>query len=689
MHHGPPPDPGRSPQGTPDELTTLVAKVNAATMAGDLDQTIDGLRQLLVRMPTHTRFLPMLVTALNNRGSRRQRAGDPAEALLDYQASLALMPDHPLARFNAALCRHALGAHEAALALMQAQVQAHPGDAEARLQLAQWYLPNNPDAARAELDALLAEPALRAQVSPRALAKTCAQADLGASCIDAFDKVEGDDALRLGLDLAETLSNGGDIDAATALYARCGERAARGRIAPGLIADLGQQLSIPPIAASIAQIEQIRAGLVRGLDWLEQRWQPDYLHQCERSLSQLAWGNFYPAYHGEDERPFQTRYAGLLERAVQALVPALREPPEPIRGRIALVSSFFRDCTVGAYFGGWVRWLRAAGFEVHLHQVGPQRDAQTERLAAEANQFHFHLGSIDAIAAAVRAGRPQALIFPELGMDRRMLPLAACRLAPIQLAGWGHPVTSGLGTLDGWFSCAGMEPPDAANHYREPLLPLPGLGVDYRRPPAPPALSRAALGLPDDAVLVLVPQSLFKLHPDNDHLLAALAAARQRVRLLLFEGEHWQWRRQLMQRLRPVFSAFGADADRATVWSPLVGRERYLQINAACDFMLDSLHWSGGNTTLDALCSGLPVLTTSGRFMRGRQSAWMLQRLGLPSLVCSDAAGLLARAIELADAGDERAALRRTIVERLDPLFDAAPQREAFLRHLRHFCPSG
>jgi predicted O-linked N-acetylglucosamine transferase (SPINDLY family) len=53
--------------------------------------------------------------------------------------------------------------------------------------------------------------------------------------------------------------------------------------------------------------------------------------------------------------------------------------------------------------------------------------------------------------------------------------------------------------------------------------------------------------------------------------------------------------------------------------------------------MLDTMHWSGGNTSLDALSSGLPIVTLEGRFMRGRQSAAMLRTVGVEELIARDA----------------------------------------------------
>jgi hypothetical protein len=83
-----------------------------------------------------------------------------------------------------------------------------------------------------------------------------------------------------------------------------------------------------------------------------------------------------------------------------------------------------------------------------------------------------------------------------------------------------------------------------------------------------------------------------------------------------------------------------------------------------CDAMIDTLHWSGGNSSLDALACSLPVVTLPGAFMRGRQSAGMLSLLGVPELIAADHAGYLAIAARL--AGDEswRRSSRRASVRR-------------------------
>jgi predicted O-linked N-acetylglucosamine transferase (SPINDLY family) len=96
------------------------------------------------------------------------------------------------------------------------------------------------------------------------------------------------------------------------------------------------------------------------------------------------------------------------------------------------------------------------------------------------------------------------LLYPEIGMDATTVRLASLRLARVQLASWGHPITTGLPTLDGYLSAQALEPAGAAAAYREALLLLPRLGCSYvpfRTPAAPVDVADFGV-MPADRVLV-------------------------------------------------------------------------------------------------------------------------------------------------------------------------------------------
>jgi CRISPR-associated protein Csy1 len=256
------------------------------------------------------------------------------------------------------------------------------------------------------------------------------------------------------------------------------------------------------------------------------------------------------------------------------------------------------------------------------------------------------------------------------------------RLAPVQCAGWGHPVTTGQAAIDHFLTCGEMEPPEAQSHYTENLVALPGIGTRYERPAAPRATSRAAAGLPPSGHLYLCPQSLFKIHPDNDALFARVLAADPTGRLVFFRDHDDPITEHFRQRLCGVLASQGIDGAARTLFLPRVGHGEYLQVNALCDVMLDTLHWSGGNTSLDALASGLPLVTLPGRFMRGRQSYAMLRLAGLDDLVAKDADDYVRIAVRLATDRAWREAVAARLRDAVPRLFDdRAPiaALEAFL----------
>jgi len=103
---------------------------------------------------------------------------------------------------------------------------------------------------------------------------------------------------------------------------------------------------------------------------------------------------------------------------------------------------------------------------------------------------------------------------------------------------------------------------------------------------------------------------------------------------------------------------------------PAVSHDDYKRINQLCDVMLDTLHWSGGNTSLDALAMGLPIVTLPGEFMRGRQTMAMLKLLGVEELIAGSTEEYLAIARKVATDRSFRNDVSQKILKRRDRLFD-------------------
>jgi predicted O-linked N-acetylglucosamine transferase (SPINDLY family) len=179
-----------------------------------------------------------------------------------------------------------------------------------------------------------------------------------------------------------------------------------------------------------------------------------------------------------------------------------------------------------------------------------------------------------------------------------------------------------------------------------------------------------------------VPQSLFKIHPDNDALIADVLARDPKGVALFFASGQEILTQLFAGRLARAFEARGLDIhERAIFMRSNIPHPTYLRLNELCDVMIDTLHWSGGNTSLDALASGLPVVTLPGTLMRGRQSQAMLRGMGAPELVASTPEDLVAKVVALGTDAERRRALSARLLANRGEIFE----REEPIRALEEF----
>ncbi len=456
---------------------------------------------------------------------------------------------------------------------------------------------------------------------------------------------------------------------------------------PGdLKAALGANLLLPAVYRGVDDLERWRADYVEGLAALEGSRERFGFRNPREAMLQARWTNFYLAYQGREDRELQSRFGDFMLGVLREPMAALLRPRVPVAGRdrirVGFCSHFFFNCTVGRYFASWVTRLDRSRFEVYVYYTNEWMADDTRVIAAAADEFrHLPGRSYDVVAQEIAAGELDALVYPELGMHGETFSLASLRLAPVQVAGWGHPTTTGLPNIDYFVSSREMEPGDAAASYRERLVLLPGLGTRYGMPAAPHSATREEFGLPAGANLYLVPQSLFKIHPENDALLAEVMAADPNGRLVFFVAPYDAVTGAFQARLVESLGRHGLTLENRAIFLPYMTHAEYLRVNAVCDVMLDTLHWSGGNTSLDALACALPVVTLPGHLMRGRQSMAMLRMLGMDDLVAADVAGYVAAAVQVGTDRALRASLSARIQKGLGALFD----RDEPIRELEAF----
>jgi CRISPR-associated protein Csy1 len=574
----------------------------------DLPAAIGAFAQAVKHEPGHAR-------AWNNLGNAQWQHGDVENAVASFQRAIAIKPDYALAYGNLGSALRSLGRRR--------------------------------DSEKALLHALRLDPKLvSAMQALGALHKENGKVDEAVALYACAAQLSPGDPIPC-MHVARLLGERDDLAGAKRVYVEAARRD------PAMLsAWIGQHLLLPQIYRDGDHVDEARRGFDEGLRSLENGLPAAAANLAhDRRIDNLRWTNFLLAYQGRDDRALQERYgrlvAGMLAPG-SAPVPRARTRAARERIRIGFVSAFFRESTVGNYFVSWITDLPADTFDVHVYHLHGTRDSVSMRLKEAASVFRECPRLMPSrVARTIRDDGLDVIVYPELGMDATTFVLGALRLAPVQCTGWGHPVTTGHPAIDVYFSSEAMEPPGAQRFYSERLVMLPGIGTRYSMPDVPERRTREQFGLPEDRPLYLCPQSLFKVLPDDDALFARVLAAVPEAGLVMCNGRNDHVTQLYRARLASALARQGVDAAARVYWLPTLSHGDYLRANAVCDAMLDTTHWSGGNTSIDAIAAGLPIVTIEGDFMRSRQSAAMLRMAGAGGLIARSHDDYVAKAVAI------------------------------------------
>lgn len=610
------------------ELAALMRRV------GQTEQAIDEYR-IAVRMN------PTDGEAFYNLGNALLSLRDFAAAAAAYQQTLSISPADIDANLNLGVARKELGQLAEAKTSFQRTLALKPDSAEALVNLGLVArTENNLDAAADYYHRALALQPNHALAHAHFGALLQAQGRLSAAVQSLHRAIE----CRPGYATAHSRL--------AAVYEELGQwRKSREhyaealRLAPSDALRIRAALVLPIIAESQAEIDEARRQVRNDLAELEQQ-----ALRIDDPVNEVSVPLFYLAYQGKNECELQTRFAELLRRTTPSLSFTASHigktiPTHGRRIKIGFVSQNLRAHTIGKLSAGLIRELDRRRFEVTVFQFPGHDDSMSRFIADSANNVIVLPWPLAEARDAIAARELDVLYFPDVGMDPTTYFLAHARLAPVQCVTWGHPLTTGISTIDYFISSRDLEPADADAHYREKLVRLEHLTNYYYRPDAAPReRSRADYGIDPQAHWYTCPQTLFKLHPDNDALWTKILQADPLATIVLLEGKHAAWQELLRSRLA---KSLGADVSRVR-FVPRQTLVDFQQLLALSDVMLDPLHFGGGDTSYEGFAVGTPIVTLPGNFLRSRITYTMYRQMGLDELVAQNAEDYVTKAVRLA-----------------------------------------
>lgn len=272
-------------------------------------------------------------------------------------------------------------------------------------------------------------------------------------------------------------------------------------------------------------------------------------------------------------------------------------------------------------------------FELYI--LCPERPPNVETFLEELSLTEYlHATSYEDIKTLLRKRQMDVIIYTDIGMRPMSTKVASQRIAPLQLAFWGHPETTGLPTIDYYVSAERFEPPEGHLNYTEKLLKLPGIGTSYYPSEiTPEPLDYKSLGIIEHLPIILCPGTPFKYNEDFFHVLGRILKQAGPMNLVFFEHPKTQGlTNKLRVKLDEVLRAAPVDAINLT-FIPWQSEAKFRGLLSEATLMLDTIHFSGFNTVAQAVASACPVVTFEGNYMRGRLGSGLLREMGLDELV--------------------------------------------------------
>jgi protein O-GlcNAc transferase len=600
----------------------------ACKALGRLDEAVACYREAL-------RLQPDFADAHANLGNALMEQDRNKEAIASYQEALRLRPDQAEVRCKLGNALLLQGRREEAAACFRRVLQAQPDHALAHHNLGIALQ----EQGRAKEAAACFRQALRRNPG---LAKTHFR--LGNACkdLDRLDEAEAcyREALRLEPDSADVLCSLGNL--------------------------LNTQGELDEALACYRQALAL---------------QPDHAACHGNYLLTLHYG------HGNDGQRIFEEYLGWARRHAQPLTPAcphFANDPNPDRR--------LRIGYLGALVPHFLEPVLAARDRTKVYVVcylsfsWPQ--SETARLRSLADRWHDVVGWPDErVAGLVREEQIDILVDLAGHAGGGRLLVFARKPAPVQVAAFGYPGTTGLSAIDYRVTDSYLDPPGRSEaFYTEELVRLPETAWCYRPPAAPPVGPLPALRA---ARLTFASYNrLAKLTPAVIALWSQVLRALPGSRLLLAaSGSRGD------DRIRHAFEQHGIGRERVEL-RPRRPLDQYLELYQDVDIGLDPFPFTGGITTCDALWMGVPVLSLAGSTCVARQGVSLLSNAGLHDWIAQNPEEVvdLARrwAQDLPGLGRLRAGLRHAL--KRSPLLDGRRYtrhlEEAYRTMWRRWCAS-
>lgn len=351
--------------------------------------------------------------------------------------------------------------------------------------------------------------------------------------------------------------------------------------------------------------------------------------------------NFHLAYQQKNDLELNKKYYNLLSK----IYPENKrfKIDQFIENKILFVSGFFHKHTVSKIFFNFVEEVaNIKKYEVHMLHLSHTEDDWTT-LYRNLNGKFYQKTSINEIYNFLMKEKFKTIIFLDHAMNNITQAILNVKLAKKYIMLWGHPITTGSRNVDFFVSSKFMDNNNQAN-YSEKLLLLDGIGFNYKVDKNLNSLKKI---IPKNNSFY-IPQALFKFLPKYDHLLGVLLEQNKNSTISIIKDKDPHYTKIFVERLlknkkinknfKRIFFLDGQD-------------KKFNFINKLMEhkIVMDTVGWSGGNTSIEAIYLDKPIITLEANTLRGNHTSAILKQINLEILIAKNYSEYLALAKKIND----------------------------------------
>lgn len=322
---------------------------------------------------------------------------------------------------------------------------------------------------------------------------------------------------------------------------------------------------------------------------------------------------------GDRDRHVKTRINTIARRTMNQ-IPI---QPRPNPRKIAVMS----DCWKKGHsvYRTLAEYVRALRPEFHVTGIRAllSKEEYDDSLFDATIKLEVNNGVLD--IAPLQHNEFAAIFYPDIGMTAPSIMLSNVRIAPLQVMGTGHPVSTWGSQID-WFVGGQLtdRPDNPEQNYTERLLLLPGYGAVHQLPTYQIKGHKKAV----NKIVINCPAYAQKVNPT---MVKAWREIFQRVGdkiiIRLFAGGVLSTFAAYLPFLIRLRQGCGVDLPMEVV--PNLAYDVYMQAMEEGDLACDSFHFGGSNSVADSLHLRKPIVCLEGKYWYNRIGPAMLRDIGL------------------------------------------------------------